>query len=62
MKIDGGAGAGDDKLAFSIKRPLEPSVDYATLNQAELVTLIKDETLKEFSLAFVFRLTKNQKV
>ena len=47
MKIDGGDGAGDDKLAFGIKRPLEPSVDYATLNHAQLVTLIRDETLSK---------------
>ena len=47
MKIDGGGAAGDDKLAFNIKRPLEPSVDYATLNHAQLVTLIKDEILSK---------------
>ena len=44
MKVDGGDGAGEDKLVFSIKRPLEPSVDYATMNHAQLVTLLKDET------------------
>ena len=44
MKVDGGGGAGDDKLVFSIKRPLEPSVDYAKLNHAQLVTLLKEET------------------
>jgi hypothetical protein len=41
MKIDGGDGS-EDK--FRIKRPLEPAVDYDTMNHAQLITLIKDET------------------
>ena len=43
MKIEDNTGAaGEDK--FRIKRPLEPAADYAKMNHAQLVTLLRDET------------------